>query len=655
VLFFTDDEVLAQIYGGDPAEAIESIAELVWHKLDRPDLNGYFHSFEREGRRWKREGGTDHPPFLHLLAVCVLAATRMGSGDVSPNNYYAHFRDLVGLEGASTPTGFGQSLDYLWDVYTWWLDEQMGGHLGRSTVVVNARLSHIGRPISQTLFRRSDVRQLDQFFRWIGLEADEEEMAEDLLVMYFRAWAPAGDLSPGAARLLQEEQYWPTLGRIIGAYARHWDGTRFDRESSRTAELRVVVDLRMPGSVMVQAIQPDGYPDRLAGQLGNRSVSGAAKDGIFVVEGPLDPRHLLGGGALGEAAARLTLTGSDMFILRMDTEFGGWASVSAFTPGERHFILAAPTVAHEVEQQLERLGKPDVTAGPAPGAFAAWRLIRNLVLEGNERLEGVLAERRPTLRHRFALRGGLPLDTANSYLSGGAPDVWLPPDQAGLFWLEIDGERVDTLDTTVRIAKYLKPRETAAHEISYDVIKRHISMIESMLLIPPTHSEPGQLLEIGEDGEPASHRMVAQTEDAADTAVTIVGPHVRGGTDRWSEPPILLRRHLVEQAWLLGANPGQVKETTKPVESQWMTDLGLSCQLYEARAPFPVQYSVERSKGTYKARERGDLPPSDAAAEDGDVPTWIWLVLWAALAAGDPERWAEYRSLAKKLKAEDAA
>lgn len=654
MLFFVDDEVLGEIYGGDSADAIQSITDLVWNNLDNPELNGYFHSFERAGRRWKIEGGNGHPPFLHLLAVCVLAATRMGSGNVGANNYYVHFRDLIGLEGSSTPTGFGQSLDYLWDVYTWWLDERLGGQLGRSTVVVNARLSHIGRPISQTLFRRSDVRQLDDFFRWISLEPDEDEMAEDVLVMYFRAWAPAGDLSPGAARLLQEEQYWPTLGRIIGAYARHWDGTRFDRESGRTAELRVVVDVRVPGSVTVQSLQPEGYPDRLAGQLGNRPVSAAAEDGVFVVQGALDPRHLLGGGTLGEAAARLSLTGSEFFILRMDTDFGGWASVSAFTPGERHFILAAPAVANTIEQQLERLGKPDIAAGSAPGAFAGWRLIRNVVLEGNERLEGVLAERRPTLRHRFDLRGGLPLEAAHSYLSGGAPDAWLPPAQTGLFWLTIDGERVDSLADTIRLAGYLPVRESALHEIGYDAISRRISMIESHLLKPPAESAPGHVLKIGEYGEPVSHQMVPRTEDAEEGTVTVVGPHVGSSADRWSEPPVLLHRH-VEQAWLVGAKPGEVHEVPKPTEAAWMTELGLSCQLFEARAPFPAQYSVERTRGVFKARERGELPPGEALAEDGDIATWVWLVLWAELAGGDEARWAAYRALAERLQPEDAA
>ena len=62
------------------------------------------------------------------------------------------------------------------------------------------------------------------------------------------------------------------------------------------------------------------------------------------------------------------------------------------------------------------------------------------VLQGGEQLEGILEGRRATMRHRFALRGGLPLEAASSYLSGGAPDAWLPPAQAGLFWLTIDGD-----------------------------------------------------------------------------------------------------------------------------------------------------------------------------------------------------------------------
>ena len=187
VLFFVDDEVLAHVYGSDgPADAIESISEAVRRRLGRPgDINGYFHEFERNGRRWKMAGGGGCPPFLHLLAVCVLAATRMGTNDVAPHNYYAQLRDLLHIDESGTPRGFADSLDFMWAWYTWWLDDLLQGQRGLSTVVVGGRLTHIGKPMSQTLFLGSDIRRLDEFFRWIQLEP-AEEVEEDLLVAYFQ-------------------------------------------------------------------------------------------------------------------------------------------------------------------------------------------------------------------------------------------------------------------------------------------------------------------------------------------------------------------------------------------------------------------------------------------------------------------------------------
>ena len=80
--------------------------------------------------------------------------------------------------------------------------------------------------------------------------------------------------------------------------------------------------------------------------------------------------------------------------------------------------------------------------------------------------------------------------------------------------------RVDSLAGTIRLADYLPERESALHEIGYDAISRRISMLESHLLKPPAESAPGHLLEIAENGEPVTHRMVSRTEDADDGAVT---------------------------------------------------------------------------------------------------------------------------------------
>ncbi len=313
--------------------------------------------------------------------------------------------------------------------------------------------------MSQTLFLGSDIRRLDEFFRWIHLEPGEE-VEEDFLVTYFKAWAPGQDLKLGPRRLLADDQYWPTLGRILGAYARQWDGTRSDREGIRTVGLRVVVQLRRPRRVSIRAIQPGEQPRTSCRPARGSPASAAAEDGVFAVEGAADPRQLVRGGTLGDATCRLSLPPSDVFILQLEPGLGGWASVSSFVPGMRHYVLAAPSVAGSVWDQLNRVCASPPTAQQALlGAFSAWGLYGDVVLQGNEVLDGVLADRRPTLRHRFTFRGGLPLEAHRSYLSGGAPDVWLPSTTEASLWLTLDGRRIDALADKVRLAGELPAQE----------------------------------------------------------------------------------------------------------------------------------------------------------------------------------------------------
>ena len=114
---------------------------------------------------------------------------------------------------------------------------------------------------------------------------------------------------------------------------------------------------------------------------------------------------------------------------------------------------------------------------------------------------------------------------------------------------------------------------------------------------------------------------------------------------------MLLRRHA-ERAWLLGKQPGAVLAIEKPPKPAWMEKQRLTGHLYEARAPFAVQYSIERwSSGELKARQRGSLEPGDVFAE-GDVGSWAKLLLGAELADGDLQLWAEYQAAADLIGAE---
>ena len=62
----------------------------------------------------------------------------------------------------------------------------------------------------------------------------------------------------------------------------------------------------------------------------------------------------------------------------------------------------------------------------------------------------------------------------------------------------------------------------------------------------------------------------------------------------------------------------------------------LSNHLYEARAPFAVQYSIEGwPSGKRKARQRGSREPGDAPVGE-EVGTWATVLIGAELVDGDP-------------------
>jgi len=210
------------------------------------------------------------------------------------------------------------------------------------------------------------------------------------------------------------------------------------------------------------------------------------------------------------------------------------------------------------------------------------------------------------------------------------------------------------------LCEHLPARETSNHRLKYaDSIERTIVMIDSTVRTPPAHEQPGHEVDFGDDHTIREHRTVrsATSFDALDPKTeVIVGPHVSAAPDRWRQVPVLLSR-AAERAWLLGAAPGEVVEVDKPPAAAWMDDFGLSGRLYEARAPFAVQHSVERwlLNPTLRIRQRGQSAP---ARHDGppeprdeyDVGLWTELLLTATPAGEhDADLLALYRSLASQL------
>ena len=651
VLFFVDEDVLAGVHpSGDKAVAVESLSRAVRSGLVRPQPYGYFFGIERQGRRWKLAGGEGQPPFLHLLALCVLAATRMGTGKVASTNYRHHLCVLLGLDDAEMPAGF-RDLYYLWDTLTWWLDVRHGGALGISTVVEDKWFTHIGYPISQTLFRRSDARQLDDFFRWLGLRPGEA-IDDDVLVAHFRAWAPGRGLSAGAARMLAESQFDAAIARILVAYARHWDGTRSDTTSTRRAALRIVVQAHLSVSVSLLALQPEGYPERLQGASGGRAVTADVEDGVFAVRGEVEPRMLLSGLRLGGGECQLVLDGSAVHVLRLDADLGGWASVDFIEPGQRHWMLVSPEQRADVLAQIGRAAQEPGNHAPGPGALRSWTLVRNVVFDGAAKLGGALASQRPTHRHRLTLRGGLPLASLGGYLEGGAPDLWLPvvPEGSELT-PRLDGAPLSSQSEQIRLADRLEMSGGGTHVVEWAGVKRSFTTVASARRMPPPGAVPAHALDLDAERRVTAHR--AATADG-DGDVRVQGALVEGPSAPWRHAPVLLNRGA-QGAWLLGAVPGEVMAVSAPRTPAWLGRAGLYDRLYEARADFEVAWVVERWKlaPQLKIRAVAALEPHPGATGGGlgsdEHVLWHELLVKATLMRRDDgvvKRLDQYRQLA---------
>jgi hypothetical protein len=634
VLFFIDEDLLVDLHPSrDKAVAVESLSRAVRSGLVQPLPNGYFAGLERQGQRWKLAGGEGTPPFLHLLAVCVLAATRMGTGKVAPSNYRHHLCTLLGLNDAEMPAGFRASLYYLWDTLTWWLDVRNSGALGISTVVEDKRFTHIGYPISQTLFRRSDARQLDDFFRWIGLRPGEE-IDDDILVAHFRAWAPGQGLSAGAVRMLAEPQFDAAIARILAAYARHWDGTRSDTAATRCATLRIVVRAHPSVSLGLLALQPEGYPERLQGASGGRNVTASAEDGVFAVRGEVEPRMLVKGLRLGAGECQLLLEGAHVHTLRLDADLGGWASVSFIEPGERHWILVSPEERVDVLAQLDRTAQDPGRSGAGPDALRNWTVVRNVVFDGAAELSGALASQRPTHRHRLTLRGGLPLASPGAYLEGGAPDLWLPTvSEGGELIPRLDGAPLSAQSEQIRLADQIEPSGGATHVVEWAGVKRSFMTVVSARRIPPEGAVPTHALDLDAEGHVTAHRAATA---AGDGAVRVRGALVDGPGARWRHAPVLLNRGA-QNAWLIGAASGDVVAASVPRTPVWLRRAGLYDRLYEARADFEVAWVVERWKlaPELKIRAVAALEPRSGTTGPAEHALWHELLRNATLMSRD--------------------
>ncbi|WP_347861541.1 hypothetical protein U0355_13000 [Salimicrobium sp. PL1-032A] len=230
IYLYVTDELIAELgekYGLSHNDSINSFRKVV-STYERGNPENIFMKAKIWGEKWYKQGKKGAPPFIGILSMCVLAASRMNqSNGVTSANYYYRLRELLCHKGSTQDCKIKhfKETEPLWNYLEKWL-RSIKGEFG----FVNAfqfGQRYVGYPKSQCLIREKDKKDLYNFFQWAkyspyASDIDKEEMKGRLLI-YFH------NKNNRLARYLKESQSQngleDSLIRIVQNELHNWDGS----------------------------------------------------------------------------------------------------------------------------------------------------------------------------------------------------------------------------------------------------------------------------------------------------------------------------------------------------------------------------------------------------------------------------------------------
>jgi hypothetical protein len=621
-----DDARLAAL--ADAADARGATANLVAAIRTYGGVRG-FRTILDASRRWRQAGMHGCPPALPLLAVAVIAASRMADdGIVRKTNYYRRFWEVFGQEGSGLFPAYDLVIPALWRDLDAWIRSGADGARGISTIKRHSRLVNIGYALSQALFRASDRQALTYFFHLVGAGTGRAIPAATLLQM-LRLWAPRSQrFSVGAQHMIKDPGFESQVMAIVEAELALWDGQLRDERGRLEGLIRIAWDWdeRMP--ITSYAERRDGFPETFeATEPDGTAVALTSRGKVagWYDEPPLTVNaNLLAVGAqltMGSFSLRLPV--EPVLVLSYNDQLGTWLSVGRFVPGQTQLVLTRFVTSALIEA-LESVSQPGLS-GPMTSRLLpeGWTYFKNFRWHGPSVSAATqsIAHLFPTTVAATRLVGGLRLSAlASLYLYGGEPDLELePPEEVAslvidrvpmLEWKTRPGaSATDLKSTSVRLRSFaIKP---GPHEVSVGRETLRFSSTEGLAAAQMT-SDPEIWWEVSRPGQPKG-----QTAE-----VRICGAMVHGALARDRPESIAMpagRRLYL----LLGPVPGEYLEMRQPAIARRLAKAYYSPE-FEVIPPFKAVWLL--TKSTYLGWEVRLLD-------------YVEPQPYGTAAKPDPERW----------------
>jgi hypothetical protein len=563
---------------------------------------------------WRYEGASGLPPYVGLLGLCVIAASQMETDKrqgIGGHAYYPRLKALLGREPTTgIPDGFERVRD-LWHDLNVWLEEDLQGARGRSTVRSHPRLSNIGWPLSQCILRAADRNRLPDFFRTSGLEAGLS-ISDERLFALFKAWANRSQLITGQAlRLINkadaaiEEELTRMLQRELAA----WDGSLRDARGRQRADILVRVKDLLPGrrvALSLVAPQPDGFPEGAFRSTDGRELAVAGgRDGWYGdLELPLTSKLLEKGVSFAKDRWALSFSPAPIIPLRGMFEKDGWVEVRQASFIDKHMLLVQAAHVEAVETFLNR----HASAGwrslqPKGNLPSGWRLFDHVSIHSAPvDFDPALSRLIPRLNVGSRLEGGL-LVAKGIYLSSGEPDLWVHLDGTSDASVKLPTGELTLKPGIQRVRLSEQPLPAGTIAVDAAGITRHFEIIETFREVLPKPSRPLVHVVEGNNRKPLSNSAVPlDTTTISENRYLVAGASISTRSPETLEfrAPLVMSAGW-HQYFFFGRRPGEFACQGRQHPPAWLERLpNWTFQFVEFTLDFEAHLAVVRG-----AREPG--------------------------------------------------
>lgn len=635
LVLFVDDDELRKI-APDVDDPAYDLAQAVRDASSR-EPGEYFGRIASARREWVRGDRASPPPVLPVLALTVLAATRMRSdGQALSTNYYWRLAESI-EPGASASrvrelkaevdgSSFLDVVD-MWCAFDAWIGEQ-GGRVGVSTIRTHDRLTRIGYPRSQALLTRNDRAELTRFFAALAISEyglpDEGSMLKALEVWTSTRSNRLGDTFMEA---LLDAETQGLIAAVVLACAGAWDGHVITKDGRRRIAIKLGIDLEDWTTTWLFPVQ-------------DAAVESVTLTGLARGDGPLTltvnpPSKYYAADAAPDVASDLITHGfrlqgseyaaefpkSEVLIFARDADTGAWSSTSGITPYETHIIAATGAESRALARVLDAAAEIGWTARKQGGRpllpgfflFEGVRFTDDSALQEALRVEPGLRAFgvAPTFVPRARFVRGLPLDrdlAPNHYLVGGEPDLLLPTEkEPRMVLLSLGGkeERVPSNGFPFEVRRW--PCPEGPTEVIVEGQRLSFTLLEESVV----------------DATPKGTATIGWDENGSLGAVTeatkVIGAVVRG---TFTDASVVCRRGR-DETWLL-LEGGATQRLIEPSPPTFTSVAGFSFEpgYFEAPAPPTAQWLAQRSGTTWHLSSLAPGAPHEVRASFDVLGTW---------------------------------